>query len=124
MLARKKAEEEEQQARKLAEAHRALELKREQERERELERERLAAAERSVTAILLTKEPNSLSKMVLRLVLWSIYSRVCLFFRERVEKEKALALQRELERAAREKERRELEEKRKALEEKRKLVRN
>lgn len=39
------------------------------------------------------------------------------------EKEKALALQRELERAAREKERRELEEKRKALEEKRKLVR-
>lgn len=45
-------------------------------------------------------------------------------FRERVEKEKALALQRELERAAREKERRELEEKRKALEEKRKLVRN
>lgn len=41
--------------------------------------------------------------------------------RERVEREKALALQRELERAAREKERRELEEKRKALEEKRKL---
>nr|XP_020514000.1 inner centromere protein isoform X2 [Labrus bergylta] len=41
--------------------------------------------------------------------------------RERVEKEKALALHRELERAAREKERRELEEKRKALEEKRKL---
>ncbi|XP_041652647.1 inner centromere protein isoform X2 [Cheilinus undulatus] len=41
--------------------------------------------------------------------------------RERLEKEKALALQRELERAAREKERRELEEKRKALEEKRKL---
>lgn len=39
-----------------------------------------------------------------------------------MEKEKALALQRELERAAREKERRELEEKRKALEEKRKLV--
>lgn len=47
-----------------------------------------------------------------------------MFFRERAEKEKALALQRELERAAREKERRELEEKRKALEEKRKLVRN
>ncbi len=41
-----------------------------------------------------------------------------------MEKEKALALQREVERAAREKERRELEEKRKALEEKRKLVRN
>lgn len=40
-----------------------------------------------------------------------------------MEKEKALALQRELERAAREKERRELEEKRKQLEEKRKLVR-
>ncbi|XP_034443553.1 inner centromere protein B isoform X4 [Hippoglossus hippoglossus] len=40
--------------------------------------------------------------------------------RERAEKEKALALQRELERAAREKERRELDEKRKALEEKRK----
>lgn len=39
-----------------------------------------------------------------------------------MEKEKALALQRELERAAREKERRELEERRKALEEKRKLV--
>lgn len=47
-----------------------------------------------------------------------------LFFRERVEKEKALALQRELERAAREKERRELEEKKKALEEKKRLVRN
>lgn len=41
-----------------------------------------------------------------------------------MEKEKALALQREVERAAREKEMRELEEKRKALEEKRKLVRN
>lgn len=40
-----------------------------------------------------------------------------------MEKEKALALHRELERAAREKERRELEEKRKLLEEKRKLVR-
>ncbi|XP_074534330.1 inner centromere protein A isoform X2 [Halichoeres trimaculatus] len=87
LLAKKKAEEE-LQARRLAEARRALELKREQEREREreLERERQAAAER-----------------------------------ERVEREKALALQRELEKAAREKERRELEEKRKALEEKRKL---
>uniref|UniRef100_A0A8C6UYF9 Chromosome passenger complex (CPC) protein INCENP N-terminal domain-containing protein n=1 Tax=Neogobius melanostomus TaxID=47308 RepID=A0A8C6UYF9_9GOBI len=41
--------------------------------------------------------------------------------RERLEREKALALQRELERAAREKERRDLEEKMKALEEKRKL---
>lgn len=41
-----------------------------------------------------------------------------------MEKEKAFALQREVERAAREKEMRELEEKRKALEEKRKLVRN
>lgn len=40
--------------------------------------------------------------------------------REQFERERALALQRELERAAREKERRELEEKRKALEEKRK----
>ncbi|KAM4619382.1 inner centromere protein isoform 2-T2 [Polymixia lowei] len=40
--------------------------------------------------------------------------------RERAEKEKALALQRELEKAAREKERRELEEKRKELEERRK----
>ncbi|XP_054633693.1 inner centromere protein A-like isoform X3 [Dunckerocampus dactyliophorus] len=39
--------------------------------------------------------------------------------RERAEREKALALQRELERAARENEMRELEEKRKALEEKR-----
>uniref|UniRef100_A0A3P9P6U6 Inner centromere protein n=1 Tax=Poecilia reticulata TaxID=8081 RepID=A0A3P9P6U6_POERE len=49
----------------------------------------------------------------------------CLFFfcvcRERLEKEKALALQREVERAAREKEKRELEERRKALEDKRKL---
>ncbi|KAM4572395.1 inner centromere protein isoform 2-T2 [Odontesthes bonariensis] len=41
--------------------------------------------------------------------------------RERVERENALTLQRELERAAREKEMRELEEKRKALAEKRKL---
>ncbi|CAK6961482.1 inner centromere protein [Scomber scombrus] len=40
--------------------------------------------------------------------------------RERLDRERALALQREVERAAREKERRELEEKRKALEEKRK----
>ncbi|KAJ0029472.1 hypothetical protein NQD34_004469 [Periophthalmus magnuspinnatus] len=40
---------------------------------------------------------------------------------ERLEREKALALQREVQRAAREKERKELEEKRKALEEKRKL---
>lgn len=39
-----------------------------------------------------------------------------------MEREKALALQRELEKAAREKERRELEEKRKALEEKRQRV--
>lgn len=57
-----------------------------------------------------------------------IDSRVCctdlVSVRERVEREKALALQRELERAAREKERRELEERRKALEERRKLVRN
>ncbi|XP_034032232.1 inner centromere protein A isoform X2 [Thalassophryne amazonica] len=41
--------------------------------------------------------------------------------RERIEKEKVLALQKEVEKAAREKERRELEEKRKELEEKRKL---
>ncbi|XP_055011143.1 inner centromere protein isoform X4 [Boleophthalmus pectinirostris] len=47
--------------------------------------------------------------------------RLAAIERERLEREKALALQRELERAAREKERRELEEKRKALEEKRKL---
>lgn len=40
-----------------------------------------------------------------------------------MEKEKALALQRELEKAAREKEMKDLEEKRKALEERRKLVR-
>ncbi|XP_010901483.1 inner centromere protein A isoform X2 [Esox lucius] len=40
--------------------------------------------------------------------------------RERLEREKAVALQREVERAAREKERKELEEKRKELEEKRK----
>lgn len=55
----------------------------------------------------------------------NLLSNLLLFdFRERVEKEKALALQRALEKAAREKERRELEEKRKALEEKRKLVRH
>lgn len=49
----------------------------------------------------------------------------CYFlFRERLKKEAALALQRELEKAAREKEMRDLEEKRKVLEEKRKLVRN
>ncbi|XP_056906841.1 inner centromere protein isoform X1 [Takifugu flavidus] len=95
LLAKKKAEEEEH-ARKQAEARRALELRREQERERErqLERERERQLERE---------------------------RLAAAERERVEKEKALALQRELERAAREKERRELEEKRKALEERRKL---
>lgn len=53
---------------------------------------------------------------------WSNFCFTYLCFRERLEREKALALQRELERAAREKERRELEEKRKALEEKRKMV--
>lgn len=41
-----------------------------------------------------------------------------------MEREKALALRLELERAAREKEKKELEERRKALEEKNKLVRN
>ncbi|XP_039664750.1 inner centromere protein isoform X2 [Perca fluviatilis] len=91
LMAKKKAEEEEQRIRKLAEARRALELKREQERELERERERELERERLAAAE-----------------------------RERVEKEKALALQRELERAAREKERRELEEK-KVLEEKRRL---
>lgn len=37
----------------------------------------------------------------------------CVCFRERVEREKAIALQREVERAAREKERRELEKRKK-----------
>uniref|UniRef100_A0A8C5H526 Inner centromere protein ARK-binding domain-containing protein n=1 Tax=Gouania willdenowi TaxID=441366 RepID=A0A8C5H526_GOUWI len=56
---------------------------------------------------------------------------VCLSFkmcvlcspRVRVEREKALALKQELEKAAREKEKREMEEKKKALEQKKKLVR-
>ncbi|KAM9497166.1 inner centromere protein B isoform 2-T2 [Clarias gariepinus] len=89
LLAKRKAEEEREKARKQAEAARALELKKEQEREREKERERerQAAAERE------------------RLE------------RERIEKEKAIALQKELERAAKEKERRELEEKRRKEEE-------
>ncbi|KAI5100381.1 inner centromere protein A [Silurus meridionalis] len=91
LLAKRKAEEEREKARKQAEAARALELKKEQERERERERqreekekerERQAAAERE---------------------------------RERVEREKAIALQKELERAA--KERKELEEKRRKEEE-------
>ncbi|KAI5627116.1 inner centromere protein A [Silurus asotus] len=91
LLAKRKAEEEREKARKQAEAARALELKKEQERERERqreekekERERQAAAERE---------------------------------RERVEREKAIALQKELERAAKEKERKELEEKRRKEEE-------
>ncbi|KAJ0069323.1 hypothetical protein NL108_003253, partial [Boleophthalmus pectinirostris] len=115
LVAKKKAEEEEK-AQKLAEARRALELKREQERERELEkeRERLAAIERCVVrglfGLRLYVDLNQI-----------IFCITIIVFRERLEREKALALQRELERAAREKERRELEEKRKALEEKRKL---
>lgn len=44
-------------------------------------------------------------------------------FRERLEREKALALKMEVERAAREKERKEQEQKRRALEERRRLVR-
>ncbi|GAA6089788.1 inner centromere protein A isoform X1 [Tachysurus ichikawai] len=81
LLAKRKAEEEREKARKQAEAARALELKKEQEKERERERERERLE------------------------------------RERAEREKAIALQKELERAAKEKERRELEEKRRKEEE-------
>uniref|UniRef100_A0A672GNP4 Chromosome passenger complex (CPC) protein INCENP N-terminal domain-containing protein n=1 Tax=Salarias fasciatus TaxID=181472 RepID=A0A672GNP4_SALFA len=95
ILAQKKAEEEKLQARKLAEARKALEL----ERERQQQAAAAAAAERS------SFELNGLA--VLRV------------YRARAEKEKLLALQREVERAVKEKEMREQEEKkRKALEEK------
>ncbi|XP_060742710.1 inner centromere protein A isoform X1 [Tachysurus vachellii] len=94
LLAKRKAEEEREKARKQAEAARALELKKEQEKERERERERQREEkerererERQVAA-----ERERLE-------------------RERAEREKAIALQKELERAAKEKERRELEEK-------------
>ncbi|XP_039518195.1 inner centromere protein A isoform X1 [Pimephales promelas] len=90
MLAKRKAEEEREKARKLAEATRALELKKEQEREKEKERERERERERQAAAE-----------------------------KERLEREKAIALQKELERAAREKERREMEEKRKMEEQRR-----
>lgn len=45
-----------------------------------------------------------------------------LSFRERLEREKAIALQREVEKAAREKERRDIEERRKQLDEKRRQL--
>ncbi|TSK13389.1 Inner centromere protein A [Bagarius yarrelli] len=97
LLAKRKAEEEREKARKQAEAARALEIKKEQERElerqrEERERERQAAAER-----------ERLERERLE--------------RERMEREKAIALQKELERAAKEKEKRELEEKRRKEEE-------
>ncbi|XP_035377831.1 inner centromere protein A isoform X3 [Electrophorus electricus] len=93
LLAKRRAEEERERARKHAEATRALELRKEQEQERERERlrqEREKAREKQAAAE-----------------------------RERMEQEKAIALQKELERAAREKERRELEEKRRREEEQR-----
>uniref|UniRef100_A0A9J8A2J2 Inner centromere protein n=1 Tax=Cyprinus carpio carpio TaxID=630221 RepID=A0A9J8A2J2_CYPCA len=95
MLAKRKAEEEREKARKLAEATRALELKKEQEREKEREQERERERERE---------------------------RQAAAEKERLEREKAIALQKELERAAREKERmemekRKMEEQRKAEEE-------
>ncbi|XP_051545247.1 inner centromere protein A isoform X2 [Myxocyprinus asiaticus] len=83
MLSKRKVEEEREKARKQAEAARALELKKEQEREREREKERERERERQAAAE-----------------------------RERLEREKVIALQKELERAAKEKERREMEEKR------------
>ncbi|XP_016101019.1 inner centromere protein-like [Sinocyclocheilus grahami] len=89
MLAKRKAEEEREKARKLAEATRALELKKEQEREKEKEREREREQERE---------------------------RQAAAEKERLEREKAIALQKELERAAREKE---MEEKRKMEEQRR-----
>lgn len=47
---------------------------------------------------------------------------LCFIVRERLEREKALALKMEVERAAREKERKEQEQRRRALEERRRLV--
>ncbi|XP_016324421.1 inner centromere protein A isoform X2 [Sinocyclocheilus anshuiensis] len=93
MLAKRKAEEEREKARKLAEAARALELKKEQEREKEREREREREREHERE-----RERQAVAE------------------KERLEREKAIALQKELERAAREKERREMEEKRKMVE--------
>uniref|UniRef100_A0A8C2JWZ8 Inner centromere protein A n=1 Tax=Cyprinus carpio TaxID=7962 RepID=A0A8C2JWZ8_CYPCA len=95
MLAKRKAEEEREKARKLAEATRALELKKEQEREKEREQERERERERE---------------------------RQAAAEKERLEREKAIALQKELVRAGREKERmemekRKMEEQRKAEEE-------
>ncbi|XP_053093163.1 inner centromere protein A isoform X2 [Pangasianodon hypophthalmus] len=96
LLAKRKAEEEREKARKQAEAARALELKKEQERERERERERQREERERERQAAAERERLE---------------------RERVEREKALALQKELERAAKEKERRELEEKRRKEEE-------
>lgn len=89
---KRRAEEEQERARRLAEAHRALELKKEQEREREQEQQRELLRQQQAAAQ-----------------------------REHVEREKALALQRELEKAAREKEQKEAEE-RKINEERQKQV--
>ncbi|XP_023675495.1 inner centromere protein isoform X2 [Paramormyrops kingsleyae] len=87
LQAKRRAEEEQERARKLAEARRAQELRREQERQRELEREREREKER-------LRQQQAAAE------------------RERIEREKADALRRELELAAREKERKEAEERR------------
>ncbi|XP_051975907.1 inner centromere protein A-like [Xyrauchen texanus] len=89
MLSKRKVEEEREKARKQAETARALELKKEQEREKEKEREREREKERERE-----RERQAAAE------------------RERLEREKVIALQKELERAAKEKERREIEEKR------------
>ncbi|XP_026996705.1 inner centromere protein A isoform X2 [Tachysurus fulvidraco] len=96
LLAKRKAEEEREKARKQAEAARALELKKEQEKERERERERQREEKERERQVAAERERLE---------------------RERAEREKAIALQKELERAAKEKERRELEEKRRKEEE-------
>ncbi|KAK3526645.1 hypothetical protein QTP70_030858, partial [Hemibagrus guttatus] len=99
LLAKRKAEEEREKARKQAEAARALELKKEQEKERERERERQREERERERQAAAERERLE---------------------RERVEREKAIALQKELERVAKEKERRELEEKTRKEEEQKK----
>jgi len=105
---KRKLEEEARKKQKQAEEEkRQLELlaKKKAEEEEELRARKLAEARRALEM----KREQEREK-----------ERQAAAERERVEREKALALQREVERAAREKERRELEERRKALEEKRK----
>uniref|UniRef100_H3DF80 Inner centromere protein ARK-binding domain-containing protein n=1 Tax=Tetraodon nigroviridis TaxID=99883 RepID=H3DF80_TETNG len=115
-----KRQEELEQKKKMEEEARKKKLKEEEKRQQELLAKKKAEEEEQARKLAEARRALELKREQERERERQLErERLAAAERERVEKEKALALQRELQRAAREKERRELEEKRKLLEEKR-----